>query len=69
MAQWLSYLLPDPAAPGLIPKNFSEEKNVNVVRRWRSLEESEKWLENVDLLLASGKLSLQKTFTLSLHFL
>ena len=66
MAQWLSYLLPDPAAPGLIPKNFSEEKNVNVVRRWRCLEESEKWL---DLLLASGKLSLQKTFTLSLHFL
>ena len=69
MAQWLSYLLPDPAAPGLIPKKISEEKNVNVVRRWRSLEESEKWLENVDLLLASGKLSLQKTFTLSLHFL
>ena len=69
MAQWLSYLLPDPAAPGLIPKIVSEEKNVNVVWRWRCLEESEKWLENVDLLLASGKLSLQKTFTLSLHFL
>ena len=33
IAQWLTYLLPDPAAPGLnpsIPEIFSEEKIVNV---------------------------------------
>ena len=42
-AQWLAYLLLDPAAPGLIPsvlKKISEEKVVNVaeVNQWRSLE-------------------------------
>ena len=33
IAQWLPYLLPDPAAPGLIlsiPKKFSDEKSVDL---------------------------------------
>ena len=53
ITQRLAYLLPDPAVPGSIPsipKNFSEEKIVNVVyanqRHW--FEESGQWLENVD---------------------
>ena len=53
MTQWLAYLLLDPAAPGLIPsihKFFSDENIVIVAesnQRW-CLEESGKWLENVD---------------------
>ena len=67
-AQWLAYLLHDPAALGSIPtvtpKIISEEKIVNVteVNQWRCLEESGQWLESVAqtyLLLASGKLILQ----------
>ena len=68
IAQWLSYLLLEPAAPGSIPsipENFSEEKIVNVaeVNLRGSLEENGPWIENVDqtnLVLASGKLVLQK---------
>ena len=45
IAQWLAYLLPDPAAPGLITsvsKNVSEEKIVDIaeVNQWRCSEES-----------------------------
>ena len=58
------FLIPEPAAQGsipIIPKIFSEEKNVDVaeVKPRPCLEESEQWLENVDqthLILASGKL-------------
>ena len=68
IAQWLSYLLLEPAAPGSIPsipEIFSEEKIVNVaeVNLRGSLEENGLWIENVDrtnLVLASGKLVLQK---------
>ena len=67
-AQWLSYLLPDPAATSLIPSIpdiFSEEKIVDVAEAYqrRCLEESGQWLENVDqthLVVASGKPVLQK---------
>ena len=61
-------MLPDPAALGSIlssPPKYSEEKIVNVAevneRRW--LEESGRWLENVDrthVVLASGNPVLQK---------
>ena len=68
LTQWLAHLLPDPAAPALIPnvpKKNSEENFVNVaeVNQWRCLEQSGQWLENVDwthLALASGKVVLQK---------
>ena len=68
IAQWLAYLLPDPAATGSIPSIpgvFSVEIIVDVaeVNQWCWLEESEQWLENVDrahLVLVSGKLVLQK---------
>ena len=61
-------MLPDPAAPGLIPsipQNFTEENIVNVaeVNQQRCIEESGQRLENVDqthLVLASGMLVLQK---------
>ena len=61
-------MLPDPAAPNLIPsilEIFSEEKIVDVaeVNQQRCLEESGQWLENVDRThppLASGKPVLQK---------
>ena len=67
IAQWLAYLLPNSAAPGLIhnvPK-FLDEKIVDgdEINQCRCLEESEQWLENVDwthLVLASGKLVLSK---------
>ena len=41
-AQWLVYLFPDPAAPNLIPKFFTQEKSVDVVevKRPHCLEES-----------------------------
>ena len=69
IAQWLGFLLPDPAAPGSlcsIPKKNSEEKSINLaeVNQWCWLEESGQWLENLDLthlVLASGKPVLQKT--------
>ena len=69
MAQWLPYLLLDPAAPGSIPsipKKISDEKIVIVaeVNQLRCLEESGLWLENVglnNLVPASGKIVLQKT--------
>ena len=53
IAQWLAYLLPDPAALGSIPsitKNISEEKNVDVaeVNQRHGMEERGQWLENVD---------------------
>ena len=69
IAQWLAHLLPDPAALGLvpsIPEIFSEEKIVNV-RQMNCSDESGQCLENVystHLVLASGKLVLQKTTTL-----
>ena len=64
----VSYLLRDPAAPALIPsippKKFRGEIiDVTKVYRWRCLEESDQWLENVDQdhqVLASDKLALQK---------
>ena len=52
MAQWLEYLLLDPAARGLIPiyPILSEEKIINIAevnqRLW--LEESGQRVENVD---------------------
>ena len=69
-AQWIVFLLPDPAAPGLIPrvhKKNSVIKTVNIanVNQRHYLEESGQWLENVDRthqVLASGKLVLQKHF-------
>ena len=53
IAQWLAYLLPDPAGLALnpsIPKLLSEEKIVNVaeVNQQRCFEESGQRLENVD---------------------
>ena len=51
IAQFLVYLLPDPAAPGSFPsKKISEEKIIDVaeVNQWRWVEESEQWVENVD---------------------
>ena len=69
IAQTLAYLLPDPAAPGLIPnvpQKISEEKIVN---HERCSGESGQWLENVDrshlVLLASGKQVQQKLVTFS----
>ena len=62
-AQGLACLLPDPAAPGLIPSALPKIVNVAEVNQWRCLEESGQWPENVDrthLLLASGKPVLQK---------
>ena len=52
IAQWLSYLLLDPSATGLIPSVpvvFSEKIIVDVaeVNQRRCLEESQLWLENV----------------------
>ena len=74
ITQWLSYLLPDPAAPGLIPsipQIVSEEKTVNVaeVNQWCYLEESGLRLENVDpthLVLANGRLVVRKIFVANL---
>ena len=48
IAQWLEYLLPDPAALGSItsfPKKISEEKIVEIVEvnQWHCLEESGQW--------------------------
>ena len=71
---WLRYLLPDPAAPGLIPsipQIVSEEKTVNVaeVNQWCYLEESGLRLENVDqthIELASSRLVVQKVFVANL---
>ena len=68
IAQWLGYLLPDPATPGLIPsasKKNSEENIVDVaeVNQRRCLEECGQWLENDDethLVLAGAKQALQK---------
>ena len=67
IAQWFAYLLPDPAAPGLIPsiaKNISEEKIVDVpeAHHQRRLEESGEWLDRTQLVVLyhSGKLALQK---------
>ena len=53
-----------------VPKIISEEKIVHVaeVNQQRCSEESRQWLENVDqthLVLASGKLVLQKRMTAS----
>ena len=60
-----------PGPPALVsiptvPEFFSEEKIADVaeVNQWHCLEESGQWLENVDrthLVLASGKLILQKS--------
>ena len=73
IAQWLAYLLPDPADRGLIPsvpKKIKRKKFINVaeINQQRCLEESGQWLENVDqihLVLASGKL--EKTRVLFSH--
>ena len=73
VAQLLLFLLPDPAAPGLIPcfpKNLQKQQisifaNVNQ-QRW--LEESGQWLENVDgthTVLARGNLVLQNNLLLT----
>ena len=63
----LAYLLPDPAAPVLIPRVpeiFSDNKIFHVaeVYQWCWLEESGLWLENGDrtfVVLTSGKPLLQ----------
>ena len=68
MARWVAYLLPDPAAPGLItsiPEIFSEEKIANVaeINQQPCLEKSGHWLENTNqthLVLASSQLVIQK---------
>ena len=65
-AEYIEYLLPDPAALGSIPSIpaiSSEGKIVDVaeVNQQHCLEESGQWLENVDRthqVLASGKLVL-----------
>ena len=62
IAQWLAYLLPDPAALGSI---HSVPKIVDIaeVNQQCCLEESGRWLENFDLThlgLASGKLVIHK---------
>ena len=50
IAQWLSYLLLDPAAPGSITGRVSGGKIVDgaEVNQRRCLEESGQWLDNVD---------------------
>ena len=63
ITQWLGYLLPDPAAPGLIPiiPNVAEVNQ----RHW--IKESGPSVENVDrthLVLDSDKLVLQILFKL-----
>ena len=68
IAQWLAYLLSDPAAPGsilsILRKNSKEKiDNIDQVHQWHYLEESRPWLENVDrthLVMACDKLVLQK---------
>ena len=63
-------MLLDPAAQGFIPsvpRKNSEEKIVNVaeVNQWRCLEESRKWLENVNrthLVLAKWQSSTTKNY-------
>ena len=70
IAQWLAYLLRDPAAPDSflsIHKILLRKKFVNVVRvnQSRYLKESEQWLENVHrahLVQASSKLVLQEQY-------
>ena len=64
IAQWLAYLLPDPAAPGLIP-SVPRKKIVDIaeVNQPGCLVERGQWPENVNrthLVLASSKLVLQK---------
>ena len=46
IAQWLAYLLPDPAALGSIP-SIPKLVNVAEFNQRRCLEESGQWLENV----------------------
>ena len=74
MAQWLAYLLPDPATLCLIPsspKIISEEKTVNAAEV--NQLESGQWLQNVHWNLpelSSGKLVLQKIpFSFPIFFL
>ena len=77
IAQWLAYLRPNPAAPGSIPSFtgiLSDQKIIDVAEaiQWRRLEESERWLENVDrihLLLASGNPVLQERKVMIRDFL
>ena len=56
IGQWLTYLLPDPAAQGSIPGICSQEKIVNAaeVNQWPCLEESGQWIENVDQTLVAS---------------
>ena len=69
IAQWFTYLLLYPAAPGLIPSipktNFREKiVDVEAVNQQCSPEESGQWLENIDrthAVLASDNLVLQKS--------
>ena len=63
-------MVPDPAAPGLIP-SIPKRKIIKVAevnqRHW--FEESGQWLEKVDrthLLLTSGKKVLQKIYLVEL---
>ena len=73
IAQWLAYLLPNPAALGSNPsisKKNSEEKIVDVaeVNQQCCLGESGQWFENVvqtHLAVASGKLVLRKKICLN----
>ena len=53
MAQWLAYLLHNPATPGSIPsapKTFPEKNIVYVTNanQLSCLEQSGQWLENID---------------------
>ena len=67
IAQWLAFMLPDPAALGLtniIHKKISEERNVHFaeVYQWCCLDESGLWLEifyRTHISLTIGKLALQ----------
>ena len=67
IAKWWAYLLPDQLVRIKSPsfQILAEEKIVAEVNQWRCLEESEQWLDVVDrthLVLASGKLVLQKSY-------
>ena len=71
IAQWFAYLLPNSAAPYLIPSNsikFFIGKKLQLQHRCSA--ESGHWLENVGrtlLVLASGKLVFQKEPSLWLN--
>ena len=60
-ATWLTYLLLDPAAPGLNPEICSAKEIVHVteVNQYRKVNSGLKIFNENNLILASGKLVLQ----------